>query len=166
MNNFALAPLERKQLQQFLLRAPSGRECCRAEALLWLDDGRTLESIADLLRVSRQTLYNWVRRFRERHEAPLEERLGDEPRSGRPPSALGIVDALIVEVIDKDPRDYGYHSTLWTTRLLQCHLRVVHQVEVSRKSVSRALVRLGLRWKRPRYVLAERSETWRQAKGG
>ena len=32
--------------------------------------------------------------------------------------------------------------------------------------VSAAIARLGLRWKRPRHVLAARPEHWRQAKGG
>jgi transposase len=166
MMDFALGPSERKQLQQFVLLALSGREYCRAQALLWLDDGEAVDNIADRLHVSRQTLYNWVRRFQERTDASIEERLRDEPRAGRPPTALGIIDSLIVEVIDKDPQTYGYHATLWTARLLQYHLRVAHEMDVSRKSVSRALDRLGLRWKRPRYVLAQRSETWRQAKGG
>jgi len=37
---------------------------------------------------------------------------------------------------------------------------------VSRQSVSRAIARLHLRWKRPRHRLGRRPATWRQAKGG
>lgn len=166
MMDFALSTSEREQLQELVPHAPSGRECCRAQALLWIDDGEPVEFVAARLGVRRQTLYNWVRRFQQRSDLPVEQRLRDEPRAGRPPLADGIVDALLVEVIDKDPRTYGYHATLWTARLLRYHLHTVHQVDVSRKTVSRALARLGLRWKRPRYVLAQRSETWRQAKGG
>lgn len=166
MKDLVLSRTARKHLESFLPHARSGRECCRAQALLWLDNGEPLENVADHLQVSRQTVYNWVRRFHERDHVPIQERLRDAPRSGRPPTALGLVDALLVEVIDKDPREYGYSSTIWTCRLLQYYLQVKHQVNVSRKSVSRAIGRLGLRWKRPRYVLANRSPTWRQAKGG
>jgi transposase len=47
-------------------------------------------------------------------------------------------------------------------RYLQDH----HEVEVSRKTVGRAIARLEIRWKRPRHQLARRPDTWRQSKGG
>ena len=40
-----------------------------------------------------------------------------------------------------------------------------HAIEISRKTVSRALARLEIRWKRPRHELALRPEHWRQSKG-
>jgi hypothetical protein len=73
---------------------------------------------------------------------------------------------LITAVIDQDPRDFGYRSTGWTNALLRHYLQDVHQVVVSRKSVSLALARLGITWKRPGHCLALRPETWRQSKGG
>jgi transposase len=73
---------------------------------------------------------------------------------------------LIEAVIDQDPRELGYHSTAWTAALLMRHLKRVHGIEVSRKSISSAIARLRIRWKRPRHQLALRPETWRQSKGG
>jgi transposase len=166
MKSFILLAAERQQLQFFLRHAPSGRECCRAQALLWLDEGEPIEEVAERLQVSRQTLYGWVHRFQERVGEELEVRLSDGARPGRPPSALGIIDPLLDAIIDQDPRDYGYHSTVWTAALLQRYLQDQHALAVSRKSVSRALSRLGIRWKRPRHVLGNRPDTWRQAKGG
>jgi hypothetical protein len=49
---------------------------------------------------------------------------------------------------------------------LRQYLEDVHDLSVSRQSVSLALVRLRIRWKRPRHHLALRTPTWRQAKGG
>jgi hypothetical protein len=49
---------------------------------------------------------------------------------------------------------------------LQQYLEEVHQLGVSRPSVSLALARLRIRWKRPRHHLARRSPTGGQAKGG
>jgi transposase len=166
MTGFPLTPSERRQLQDFIRCAPSGRACCRAQALLWRDGGDPWTDIADRLGVSRQTLHNWARRFHERTDTTLGERLRDGPRSGRPPTVLGVIDPLIAGVIDQDPRGHGYHATIWTAPLLRYHLRAAHGTEVSERSVSRALARLGLRWKRPRYMLANRPDTWRQAKGG
>jgi transposase len=92
--------------------------------------------------------------------------LADAPRPGRPRTGGGGVDPWIAEVIDTDPRALGYHQTVWTARLLVQYLRDHHEVEVSRKTVSRALARLDIRWKRPRHQLARRPDTWRQSKGG
>ena len=56
--------------------------------------------------------------------------------------------------------------TGWTNALLRQYLADAHVLAVSRKSVSLALARLHIRWKRPRHELALRPETWRQSKGG
>ena len=69
-------------------------------------------------------------------------------------------------MIDGDPRDWGYPATVWTAPLLRQFLRDVHGLVVSDQSVRLAIARLEIRWKRPRHRLAQRLETWRQAKGG
>jgi transposase len=153
-------------LQRLLVDGPFAKEHCRIQALLWLATGQSVQGIANVLGVSRRTVYSWVQRFHERPDLDLHARLADAPRPGRPPTALGIIDPLIAEVIDCDPRKLGYRSTGWTNRLLRRHLREVHHLSVSRRSVSRALARLGIRWKRPRHQLALRPDTWRQSKGG
>lgn len=166
MASIILTDRQRIELEGLMFHTHPAREHCRAQAVLWLSEGEAVERVAELLHVSRQTIYNWADRFRERQDLDLHSRLGDAPRHGRPPSALGIIDPLIAEVIDGDPRDLGYHSTVWTAPLLREYLEQVHGVPVSRKSVSLAIARLGIRWKRPRHQLARRSETWRQSKGG
>jgi len=55
---------------------------------------------------------------------------------------------------------------VWTAALLVCYLNDNHRIAVSCQSVRLALARLRVRWKRPRYTLALRPDTWRQAKGG
>ena len=166
MASFILSNRQRIELQDFTLHSPSARECCRALAVLWLAEGETAEQVAELLYVSRQTVYNWAERFQQRQGLDLRSRLADAPRQGRPPSALGIIDPLIAEVIDTDPRTLSYHSTVWTAPLLREYLEQVHGIAVSRKSVSLAIARLQIRWKRPRHQLARRPDTWRQSKGG
>jgi transposase len=163
---FQLRPHERRTLSLIAGSARTGRELTRAQALLWLDEGETVEEVAQRLLVSRQTVYNWLLRFRQRSDQNLRSRLQDAPRAGRPPTALGIIDPLLEEVIDTDPRDYGYRHTVWTAALLQHYLREAHGIIVGRRSIGLAIARLGVRWKRPRHVLGQRPDTWRQAKGG
>ncbi len=166
MASVMLSNRQRIELENFTLHDPTARECCRALALLWLAEGETADRVAELLHVSRQTVYNWAERFQQRQGLDLHSRLADAPRQGRPPSALGIIDPLIAEVIDTDPRKSGYHSTVWTAPLLRVYLEQVHGIAVSRKSVRSAIARLRIRWKRPRHQLSLRPETWRRSKGG
>jgi transposase len=161
-----LRPDDRALLEYWVGHTADATELRRALALLWLDDGDDPQEVADRLHVSRQTVYNWVQRFEDRRGAPLDERLADGPRGGRPPTAQGVIDPLLEAVFDDDPRDWGYQAAVWTAPLLQQFLRDAHGLEVSAQSVRLAIARLGLLWKRPRHRLAHRPETWRQAKGG
>jgi transposase len=166
MTRLKLSARQRGELEYLITHTPLTQERCRAQVLLRLDEGEPVESIAESLQVSRQTLYNWARRFQQRSGLKLRERLADAPRPGRPRTDHGVIDRWIAQVIDSDPRDLGYQSTVWTAPLLKQYLQDHHAIEISRKTVSRALARLKIRWKRPRYELALRPEHWRQSKGG
>jgi transposase len=166
MASVTLSVRQCAELEYLAARTPSAKERSRAQAVLWLADGAGAEEVAESLGVTRQTVYNWAERFRKRDGLDLRARLLDAPRSGRPPTVAGVIDPLIAELIDRDPRDFDYHATVWTAPLLMRHLKRAHGVEVSRRSIGPALGRLRVRWKRPRHQLALRPETWRQAKGG
>lgn len=166
MTNLNLSNTERSLLPDLIAHASDARIARRAYALLWCDEGETLPAIADQLGVSRQTVYNWIERFLARDGSDLFTRLADGQRSGRPKTALGVIDPLIEAVLGTDPRTLGYRATVWTAPLLVHYLAHVHHVVVSRQSVQLALARLRIRWKRPRHTLALRPANWRQAKGG
>jgi len=131
-----------------------------------LDEEESVAEIAERLQVSRQTVYNWAARVQARDGRPLVAKLLDAPRSGRPPTVQGHIEPCLDAVIGEDPRAFGYHASVWTAPLLKQYLEEGHQMRVSRQSVSLALARLRVRWKRPRYTAARQSPTWRQAKGG
>src|SRR5829696_2771748 len=160
MTHFSLKRRERRFLEDFVTCPCGGRELRRAQALLWLGTGESAEAVAARLRVSRQSVYNWRARFPERDELELAARLVDGERRGRPRTARGVIEPLIAEVIEQDPREFGYRSTVWTAPLLVSYLGSEHGVEVSLRSVGYALEREQLRWKRPRHRLALRPETW------
>jgi transposase len=166
MAPFQLHSWERRRLLQVLDQTHDATQLRRAQGLLWLHDGQSVTAVGDLLLVSRQTVYHWVESFQDRTDLDVADRLLDAPRSGRPATALGIIDPLLDAVIDGNPRDYGYRATVWTAPLLQRYLEEVHGIQTSGKSVRRAIARLDIRWKRPRHRLGLRPQTWRQAKGG
>jgi len=162
----ALRPQERAALESLAVSTRDAQQLRRVQALLWLDEGEAVDEVADRLRVSRQAIYKWITQFQQRPGEDMPLRIAPGPRSGRPPTARGIIEPLIDAIIERDPRDLGSRSTVWTAPLLTQYLREAHAVTVSRQSVGRALGRLRLRWKRPRHRLSRRPATWRQAKGG
>jgi transposase len=162
----ALTDRQRGELEDIVSHTPLAKERCRAQALLGIADGSDVGAVAELLQVSRQTVYNWLSRFRGRAELDLRARLLDAPRIGRPRTASGTIDERVAAVIDDDPRNFCYHATVWTAPLLSRYLHDHHGIEVSERTVGRAIDRLGIVWKRPRHELNLRPKTWRQSKGG
>jgi transposase len=157
---------ERKMVEAVATQTGDAKVLRRAQALLWRDEGESIARVGERLGVSRRTICYWEAHFHERQARDITARLGDGNRRGRPCTAAGIIEPLIEAVIDHDPRQWGYRSTVWTAPLLRHYLEDLQGLSVSRQSVSLALVRLRIRWKRPRHHLALRSPTWRQAKGG
>src|SRR3954471_23807904 len=98
MRPIILSDRLRGELEHLLAQTPLAKERCRAQALLWLDEGRSAEEVADLLPVSRQSVYNRSDRFPQREGLDLRGRLLDAPRCGRPPAASGIIDPLIAAI--------------------------------------------------------------------
>lgn len=164
--SFTLTKAEWRQLKELATRPPEAKVLPRVQAFLWLDAGESLSQVAQRLHVSRQTIYNWLYRFRAQSDEAIVQRLSDSPRSGRPRTVQEVIDPLIATVIEKSPRTWGYRATVWTVPLLRQYLAEEHHLSVSRQSVSLALKRLQIHWKRPRHDLARQSRTWRQAKGG
>jgi transposase len=162
----SLTKRTRRIVEEVAAHTADAKALRRAQALLWRDEGESTREVAERLGVSQRTIFNWSARFAERQGLEIPRRLEDGPRSGRPRSAWEIIDPLLDQLIDQDPREAGYRATVWTAPLLRQHLEAEHGVKVSRQSVSLALTRLRIRWKRPRHQLALRSPTWRQAKGG
>ncbi len=166
MTILELKSRECRQLKSLAAQTNDANILRRVQALLWLGAGDDTDDIAKRLCVSRRTIYYWVERFQTTDERDLAARLADKARSGRPATAQGIIDPLIDQIVNTDPRDVGYVSTVWTATLLQHYVNEHHQICVSRRSIGYALERLEIRWKRPRHQLARRAKFWRQAKGG
>lgn len=108
----------------------------RAQALLWRDEGESIAEVGERLGVSRRTICYWQAHFRERQAIEITARLGEGHRRGRPRTAAEIIDPLLESVLDQDPRELGYRSTVWTAPLLRQYVEDAHGLGVSRQSVS------------------------------
>ena len=108
-------------------------------------------------------IYAWVRRYLAGRRPSA---LADRSRSGRPPAAPAITDARIVRQFRRDPLRLGYDTTGWTVALLAAHLSRTHDCTIRPDTLRRRMRVLGLRWKRPRYVYADKDPHRAQKKGG
>ena len=157
---------ERRVIEQLIASTSEATTLRRAQALLWLSQGEAVAAVAARLQVTRQAVYKWAARTNECSAKELPTRLAEATRTGRPRTLTGVIDPLIDAIIETDPRDLDYRSTVWTASLLRQYLADHHGLGVSRPSVSLALTRLEISWKRPRHQLGLRARFWRQAKGG
>lgn len=141
---FSLTSQERQLLEEFVARTVLSNEARRAQALLWLDAGESSQAIAERLRASRQTVYNWATRFRQRrNENDICLRLADGKRSGRPSTIAVRIDPLLSKTLDRSPRQFGYNTNRWTINLLIRHFAEAHGLVTNHANISGGLQRLG-----------------------
>jgi transposase len=150
MSDAMLTTRGRRLMREKLRHARDARLCKRLQAILAYDRGVPIVDIAQLLNVSRQSVYNWIVRFREQKRM---EDLCDAPHPGRPARADEAFDVVLRTLLMLSPQRFGYHAMHWTVRLLRDQLRNNLGQDFSDDTVRRGLHRLDYVWKRPRYVL-------------
>lgn len=150
MSVVMLSPQERTALEQVASSAIFMPGARRAQALLWLAEGKSMQEVASRLSVSRQTVYNWTASLQlRRRDTDIVTCLTDKPRSGRPscrPRVATVppqtIDSLIASAVRRMPQECGYRALLWTAKLLRQYLQDAHRVTVTMTSVRAALARL------------------------
>src|SRR5262245_3172860 len=112
MTRKTLSAKERKALGHLATRTKDTQQLRRAQALMWLGQGDTVQEVADRPRLSRQVISKWVAQFHRRQALALTRRVAPDARRGRPRTAPGIIEPLIAAVIERDPHALGYRSTV------------------------------------------------------
>jgi len=153
-------------LREVARSGPKARQVRRAQALLWLHENYSAQTVADRLGMSRQTVQRWKKQYQERSQDSVLERIQEGQHTGRWPEQLRLARKEIARVWRRDPRRYGFRARNWTVPMLRCLIHRHTNTSISRSTVRRALRSLRYRYKRPRLTLARRSPTWRQEKGG
>jgi transposase len=150
VRDFRLTSSQRRRLLAALKSAEDADVAKRIVALLELDQGAVPAEVAARLGVTRQTLYNWIRRF---SAGGGLRALRDRARSGRPPKLSVALRGVLEWLLKQPPDAFGYAAVGWTTSLLRDVLATRMDVHVSDDTVRRALHQMDHAWKRPRYVL-------------
>jgi putative transposase len=117
----------------------SAREITRAHVLLLLNDGRTEMDVKDTLRISRATVSNIKKRYREEG---LERALVDKPRPGQPKK---YTERHLAEIIAQACVRPPEGRARWSVRLLTEELRKQEGFEtINRETVRLVLKKRGL----------------------
>jgi transposase len=150
MNLLHLTPQQRFRLRQLRDTTHDAALLRRCLALLQLDHGHAVSTVAAELGVTRQSIYNW----RDHYLAmPTPRALSD--RRGHAHVTAWDEERLAVLhcALERPPSAWGYRDLEWTVGLLQEHLARWDGRCWSDTTLRRQLHLLGYVWKRPRYVL-------------
>jgi transposase len=113
-----------------------------------MEDGKSPELVADILGVSRASVFDWQKRYREGGLAALSTKFA----SGRPTTLTdGQMLRLYSLVVGNDPRQFSLGVALWTRKLIGELIRQQFEVSLSLPTVGRVLAKLGLSVQRPLY---------------
>lgn len=153
---------DKPRLKRALKQAVDKRTFQRVQAVLLVAEGHPINEVAEISKVSVQTVYNWVNRYLDRRQVVV---LADAPRKGRPAVAKRITASRILRELRRHPLRLGYRTTVWTVKLLAAHLSQLYQCLIGPRTLRRRMKEIGLRCKRPRYFYEEKAPHRTQKKG-
>jgi transposase len=127
-------------LEKTMKNDASSRARARAHGLLLSGQGVTINEIAKIYQVDRDTVSTWITKWERQGAASLH----DQPRSGRPPKLTPEEQALALTYIQEEPRSLKQV----VDRLAQ---KTAKRLSIS--ALKRLAKRARLRWKRVRKSL-------------
>jgi len=120
----------------------------RVRAVQLMESGKSPELVAEILGVSRRSVFGWQRKYRDGGLAALSTKFA----SGRPTT---LSDEQMLKlyslVAGNDPRQLSFGVALWTRTLIRELIRRQFGVTVSLPTVGRILKKLGMSAQRPLY---------------
>jgi transposase len=140
-----LSDEQRTALKQLMQPHPNHRVRMRAHAVLLSDRRYSLDQLADIFEVDRDTIRAWLMRWDDDHTDGLD----DDPRPGRPATLSTEETAQALELARQEPRAPHHQLSALTQQIGKA---------LSRATLKRLLKRAGLRWKRMRRSLRARRD--------
>ena len=125
----------------------------RYQMVLLAADGRTAPEIAPVVRRSEDTVQRVLRRYRTGGPDAVPRRRPP----GQAPRVPAAWQAQLERVVERDPREVGVPSAVWTTRLLAAYLAGATGHRAAIDTVRGWLHRLGFVCKRPGWSLKRKA---------
>ena len=145
----ALTEAERAAIEKLAHSRPApARQVERARIVWQASQGQIAPAIAAELRLTAETVRDWIKRFSTRGVAGLEDR----PRAGRPPTYTPEQVAKVVATALTSPETLDLPFASWTLDRLAAYLLEHEGIAMRRSRIDEILLAEGLRWRR--------RETW------
>jgi transposase len=138
------------QLRQELKKNDSVPVYRRAAALLAIHQGSTVNDVARLLGVTRQTIYNWIDTY---GAADKVCDLEDADRPGRPSIWTPELQATLDSALNPVSGRSGCGTPDWTVSALRAHLEADTGKRISETALRKKLELMGYMQKRHRYIV-------------
>jgi putative transposase len=109
-------------------------EATRVQIILWADEGVSYLEIARRLMINKETVTTWLKRWNDRPEIEVHDRLKDLPRPGAPDKFTPEQVCRIIALACESPGTYGRPVTHWTARELADEVikqRIVNSISVT-----------------------------------
>lgn len=120
----------------------------RVSACEALEKGVSADEIAEVLKVSRSSIFEWQKTYRAHGADALRTKKTRGPKSKLSDSQLSQLYRLVV---GNDPRQLSFGLALWTRGMIQELIFRQFEVRLSLVSVGNVLANLGLSPQRPLY---------------
>jgi transposase len=112
------------------------------------ENGYSPETVIKMLGLSRGTIYDWLKRFKEHGYAGLDTKKAP----GMEPAVTKEMDAWLKRaVLEATPEDFGYDTNLWTCDLLADLLSDRFGVHVIGATINHHLHQMDLTYQKPAY---------------
>jgi transposase len=150
MNQRVLDSLSVEQettIREMFQNHPKRRLRERALIVILSSKGLCVKQIADILKLSVDTVSDWLSAY----EAKGFLGLYDQPIPGRPPRLTKQQEQQMERWLDHSPRDEGYQHSNWTLKLLLHHVNKVFHKQFSLRRIGQIVRKLGFVLIRPRH---------------
>jgi transposase len=149
-DKFRITPAQRQSLKRRLRSTRDKWEYRRILAILTADREGSISRAAQIIQVSRQSLYKWTNPLRT--GASIRE-LRTRPRSGRPSLWTQRSLRVLKNSFKHPPDHWGYRGTTWTVSFLQDRLKRKGRLTIGEEALRRKLHEINRSWKRTRHQL-------------
>jgi transposase len=160
----ALTEAERTAIEKLAdSRTAPARQVERARIVWQASQGQIAPAIAAELRLTAETVRDWIKRFNTRGVAGLEDR----PRAGRPPTYTPEQVAKVVATALTSPEALNLPFASWTLDRLAAYLNEHAAIAIKRSRIDEILVNEGLRWRKHETWFGERVDpAFAEKRGG
>lgn len=130
----------------------------RITSILSIDSGYNINEVAEIMRLSYKTVYQWLSKY-------LRENVGgliNKKKIGRPSKLTKSQRNTLVKLIETSPEANGFTGSCWRSPMIQELILQKFNVFYSVKYISELLQSLGLSYQKAKFIAAGQDDAKRE----